>query len=103
MNSASEGRTLSPIAPFCGRKTWPQIWQVSFPEVVAAIALIKGTAAGLFRPGLEFVGKKDLAHTKSTGVVRMGLSEYSMVEKADGRVKKNGLRRSGSLLSSRCD
>ena len=30
MNSASEGRRLSPIAPFCGMNARPQIWQFSF-------------------------------------------------------------------------
>jgi hypothetical protein len=37
MNSASEGRTFSPMAPFCGRKARPQIWQFSFRDAVASI------------------------------------------------------------------
>jgi hypothetical protein len=37
INSASEGRTLSPIAPFCGENARPQIWQLSFRDAVASI------------------------------------------------------------------
>jgi hypothetical protein len=37
MNSASEGRTFSPIAPFCGENARPQIWQFSLRDAVASI------------------------------------------------------------------
>jgi hypothetical protein len=39
MNSASEGRKLSPIAPFCGRNARPQIWQITLRDAVASILL----------------------------------------------------------------
>src|SRR5436305_13865489 len=45
MNSASEGRTLSPMAPFCGRNDRPQTWQLSFRDAVASILLKLMTSA----------------------------------------------------------
>jgi len=46
MNSASEGRTLSPIAPFWGMNARPQIWQITFRDAVASI-LFKLMASAL--------------------------------------------------------
>jgi hypothetical protein len=45
MNSASEGRRLSPIAPFCARNARPQIWQITLRDAVASILLKLMTSA----------------------------------------------------------